>query len=51
MGFSVPDFEALEAIFVADQVYSTGSKAAPFKPLMDLYLSRTHALSPAPMHA
>jgi thiamine kinase-like enzyme len=45
MGFGMRDFDALEAVFIADQVYITGNKAAPFRPLLDLYLSRTCALT------
>lgn len=45
LGFASQDFEALEATFIADQVHITGNKAAPFKPLLDLYLSRSRSLA------
>jgi SAM-dependent methyltransferase/aminoglycoside phosphotransferase (APT) family kinase protein len=45
MGYYAQDFEALEAVFIAHQVHATGTKAAPFKPLIDLYRTRACALS------
>jgi thiamine kinase-like enzyme len=45
MDFTAEDYAALEAVFIAHQLQCTGSKAPPFRPLIDLYLSRASTLA------